>query len=64
VVCVRYVHSSKQQPLLPFSDLKLARFPVFSLNFQVFEQCQEGNVISPRSCLYMTKWLGLKELDF
>jgi len=53
VVCVRYVHSSKQQPLL-----------VFSLNFQVFEQCQEGNVISPRSCLYMTKWLGLKELDF
>ncbi|KAE9039302.1 hypothetical protein PR003_g5113 [Phytophthora rubi] len=30
----------------------------------VFDQCQEGNVISPRSCLYMTKWLGLKELDF
>ncbi|CAH0519058.1 unnamed protein product [Peronospora belbahrii] len=30
----------------------------------VFDQCQEGNVISPRSCLYMTKWLGLKELEF
>ncbi|CAH0489059.1 unnamed protein product [Peronospora effusa] len=30
----------------------------------VFDQCQEGNIISPRSCLYMTKWLGLKELDF
>ncbi|CAI5742769.1 unnamed protein product [Hyaloperonospora brassicae] len=30
----------------------------------VFDQCQEGNVISPRSCLYMTKWLSLKDLDF
>ncbi|TDH70721.1 hypothetical protein CCR75_004240 [Bremia lactucae] len=30
----------------------------------VYEQCQEGNVISPRSCLYMNKWLGLKEHDF
>jgi DNA-directed RNA polymerase III subunit RPC6 len=31
---------------------------------QVFEQCAEGNIISPRSCLYMTKWLDLKELEF
>lgn len=31
---------------------------------QVFDQCAEGNVISPRSCLYMTKWLDLKELEF
>ncbi|KAJ0394312.1 hypothetical protein P43SY_004195 [Pythium insidiosum] len=30
----------------------------------VFEQCQEGNVISPRSCLYLTKWLDLKDLEF
>lgn len=30
----------------------------------VFDQCQEGNSISPRSCLYMTKWLGLKELEY
>ncbi|CCI41841.1 unnamed protein product [Albugo candida] len=27
----------------------------------VFEQCREGNVISPRSCLYITKWLDLKD---
>nr|CCA25394.1 DNAdirected RNA polymerase III subunit RPC6 putative [Albugo laibachii Nc14]CCA25467.1 DNAdirected RNA polymerase III subunit RPC6 putative [Albugo laibachii Nc14] len=27
----------------------------------VFEQCREGNVISPRSCLYITKWLDLQD---
>ncbi|RLN88131.1 hypothetical protein BBJ28_00008101 [Nothophytophthora sp. Chile5] len=37
---------------------------VVVLSLQVFDQCEEGNVISPRSCLYMTKWLDLKELDF
>lgn len=31
---------------------------------QVFNQCQEGNVISPRSCLYITKWGELKDLEF
>ncbi|TMW63777.1 hypothetical protein Poli38472_002718 [Pythium oligandrum] len=30
----------------------------------VFDQCQEGNIISPRSCLYLTKWLDLKDLEF
>ncbi|RLN47477.1 hypothetical protein BBJ28_00004222 [Nothophytophthora sp. Chile5] len=37
---------------------------VVVLSLQVFDQCEEGNIISPRSCLYMTKWLDLKELDF
>ncbi|TYZ61176.1 hypothetical protein PybrP1_012392 [[Pythium] brassicae (nom. inval.)] len=30
----------------------------------VFNQCQDGNVISPRSCLYITKWGELKDLEF
>ncbi|GAB9462529.1 hypothetical protein Gpo141_00000018 [Globisporangium polare] len=34
------------------------------LHEQVFSQCQEGDVISPRSCLYISKWGELKDLEF
>ncbi|KAF1332468.1 DNA-directed RNA polymerase iii subunit, partial [Globisporangium splendens] len=30
----------------------------------VFNQCQEGNIISPHSCLYISKWVELKDLEF
>lgn len=29
----------------------------------VFNQCEEGNIISPATCIYMTKWLNITDAD-
>lgn len=53
----RYKVSSPVTTLNALTDVPCGSCPVF-------DKCQEGNIISPQTCVYLTQWLHLKDVEF